>query len=167
MRTWSLLLPFVAVLGASAAVPNPFGASRWGAKPVAIERLPERVTFPVLLPKCLSNRFQLDRAEIVWVAPTALYPNVGGRQVVSLWCRVGNEGTAVVIQTAAIQGADPGRYLHRVTGGGYLYAVQPIGSLEWTGTRVGGTDFSLTGMKVTFDDLSELSKALVASTAAK
>lgn len=77
--TWRLLLPFVAVLGASAAVPNPFGASRWRAKPVVLEHLPERATFPVLLLQRLSNRFQLDRAEIVWVSPTAPFPNVPGR----------------------------------------------------------------------------------------
>lgn len=167
MMTWSLLVPFVAVLGASAAVPNPFGASRWGAKPVAIERLPERATFPVLLPKGLSSRFKLDRAEIVWVGPTALYPSVAGRQVVSLWYRVGDAGTAVVIQTAAVQGANPREYLNWVAGNGYLYAVQPAGSLLRFGTRAGRTDFSLIGMKVTDEDLDELSKALVTSTAAK
>lgn len=144
-----------------------FVASLWGAKPVAIERLPKLATFPVLLPQGLSNRFKLDRAEIVWVAPAAIQPNVAGRRVVCLWYRVGDEGTAMVIQTAAVQGADPGIYLHRVAGRGYFYAMQPNGSLERTGTRVGNTDFMLIGMNATFDDLDELSKALLASTAAK
>ncbi|MGV3721391.1 MAG: hypothetical protein ACO1SX_10830 [Actinomycetota bacterium] len=57
--TWKLILPFVAVLGSSAAETDPFGASRWGAKPVAIERLQKRAAFPVLIPTRLPSRFDL------------------------------------------------------------------------------------------------------------
>ncbi|MGV3721390.1 MAG: hypothetical protein ACO1SX_10825 [Actinomycetota bacterium] len=103
----------------------------------------------------------------MWVSSTALYPRVAGRQAVSLWYRVGREGTVVVTQTAAVRGADPGEYLRWVNGNGYLYAVQPDGSLLQFGTRAGRADFSLIGVKVTRADLEELSKALITSAVAR
>jgi hypothetical protein len=157
----NLILAAVALSGTVAFSREPFGPSKWGAKPVASEQLQARATFPVLMPGHFREQFKLDRAEIVWVPRGQPYPSITPRQAVALWYRIG-KGKVVVVQTKALSGSRPsaGEYLQYVLGEGYFYTKQPDACRYLFPTTAGSTDYCLVGVNVSDDDLRALSAAL-------
>ena len=162
------LLAAIALVGGAAFSRSPFGAGKWGPKPVALEQLQSRATFPVRVPAHLPEQFSLERAELLWIPSAAPFAHIPSGQAVCLWYRVGSEGKAAVIQTAAVRGSTPRtrEYLSWLMGGGYFFSNMPTGCYLDFPSIHGGAPFGLISMNVSDHDRSTLANALTAQSPA-